>query len=277
MGGWLAQLNIEYTRHENRTVANFEHQGPLRLLKSLYPEGETICHNVLIHPPSGLVGGDTLDIQIHLRAQTHALLTTPGASRFYRSEQGIATQRVHARLADGARLEWLPLETLAYNGCDGLNQVLFELAPNSELLAWDITALGLPHANLPFETGQLWQHMEIPRVWLERGLLNAADKRLMDGPLGLGGMRCMATLVWACGENIKRDRKDQALTIAQDLLKDLPADVYAGVTAPHGQVLVVRVIAPVVEPAQIVMRSVWSAWRQALWKVGGTLPRIWAM
>jgi urease accessory protein len=277
MGGWLAQLNIEYTRHENRTVANFEHQGPLRLLKSLYPEGNTICHNVLVHPPSGLVGGDTLDIQIHLNDQAHALLTTPGASRFYRSEQGLATQRVHARLAEGARLEWLPLETLAYNGCDGLNQVQFELAPSSELFAWDMTALGLPHANLPFERGQLQQHMEIPGVWLERGLLNATDKRLMAGPLGLRGMRCMATLVWACGENIQRDRKDQALTIAHNLLENIPDGIYAGVTAPHGQVLVLRVIAPVVEPAQVVLRSVWSAWRQALWKVGGSSPRIWAM
>mgnify|MGYP000031099492 CR=1 FL=1 len=277
MSGWLAQLDIQYTRHQDRTVAHFSHQGPLRLLKSLYPEGDAICHNVLVHPPSGLVGGDTLDIQIHLDTHAHALLTTPGASRFYRSEQGLATQRVQARLGDGARLEWLPLETLAYNGCEGLNQVQFELAPTAELLAWDITALGLPHANLPFETGQLQQHMEIPGVWLERGLLSATDERLMNGPLGLRGMRCMATLVWACGEPIKRDRKEQALSIAQNALTHLPTDVYAGVTAPHGQVVVVRVIAPVVEPAQLVLRAIWSAWRQALWQVGGTLPRIWAM
>lgn len=277
MSGWLAELDIEYTRHQDRTVAHFSHQGPLRLLKSLYPEGDAICHNVLVHPPSGLVGGDTLNIQIHVDAQAHALLTTPGASRFYRSERGLASQRVQARLGDGARLEWLPLETLAYNGCDGLNQAVFELAPTAELLAWDITALGLPHANLPFDTGQLQQHMEIPGVWLERGLLRATDERLMNGPLGLRGMRCMATLVWACGETIQRDRKEQALGIAQDALTHLPADVYAGVTAPHGQVMVVRVIAPVVEPAQLVLRAVWSAWRQALWKVGDTLPRIWAM
>lgn len=211
MTGWQAHLTIDYTRASVRTVAKFEHEGPLRVLQSLYPEGDAVCHNVLVHPPSGLVGGDVLDIQVNLGANTHALLTTPGATRFYRSEQGLATQQVKAYVGDGARLEWLPLETIAYNGCHGLNHAVFDLAPSAEMMAWDITALGLPHADLPFEHGQLQQHMEVSGVWLERGLLDAQDTRLMNGPLGLAKQRCMATLVLACGADLPRERRELAL------------------------------------------------------------------
>jgi len=215
---WHASLQLDYTQEAGRSVARFLHQGPLRILQSLYPEGDAVCHNVLVHPPSGLVGGDTLDMQVTVGPGAHGLVTTPGATRFYRSEAGLATQQVHARLAAGARLEWLPLEAIAYNGCDGLNRAVFELAPGAELISWDITALGLPAADLPYVQGTFRQHLEIPGVWLERGTIQAADSRLMNSPLGLAGQRCMATLVFAAGSAIAAERSERALACARELL-----------------------------------------------------------
>ena len=277
MSGWQAHLKIDYARAGLRTVAKFEHVGPLRVLQSLYPEGDAVCHNVLVHPPSGLVGGDVLDIQLHLAAGTHALLTTPGATRFYRSEGGLATQRVKAQVAEGARLEWLPLETIAYNGCDGLNHVMFDLAPTAEMMAWDITALGLPNANLPFDRGQLQQHLEVKGVWLERGLIDAQDTRLMDGPLGLAKHRCLSTLVFACGADLPRERRDLALSLARALCEQTSAELVAGVTCPHPQLVVLRALSPLVEPAQNLLRETWAAWRRGLWAMGDSPPRIWSM
>ncbi len=277
MTGWQAHLTLDYTRAAERTVAKFAHKGPLRVLQSLYPEGDAVCHNVLVHPPSGLVGGDTLDIRLHVGENAHALLTTPGATRFYRSEHGLATQQLAAHVGDGARLEWLPLETIAYNGCHGLNHAVFDLAPTAEMMAWDITALGLPNANLPFERGQLQQHMEVRGVWLERGLLDAQDARLMDGPLGLAQHRCMATLVFACGTGLPRERRDVALALARECTAVAPAGLVAGVTSPHPRIVVLRTLSPLVEPAQTLLRSVWAAWRKGLWDMGDKPPRIWAM
>ncbi len=277
MTGWQANLTLDYTRAAERTVAKFAHEGPLRVLQSLYPEGDAVCHNVLVHPPSGLVGGDTLDIRLHVGENAHALLTTPGATRYYRSEHGLATQQVAAHVGDGARLEWLPLETIAYNGCHGLNHAVFDLAPTAEMMAWDITALGLPNANLPFERGQLQQHMEVRGVWLERGLLDAQDARLMDGPLGLAQHRCMATLVFACGADLSRERRDLALTLAREWTEAAPDGLVAGVTSPHPRIVVLRTLSPLVEPAQTLLRSVWAAWRKGLWDRGDKPPRIWAM
>ena len=277
MTGWLAQLQIDYTHNASRTTAKFAHRGPLRVLQSLYPEGDAVCHNVLVHPPSGLVGGDTLDITLNVGTHAHALLTTPGATRFYRSEQGLATQQLRAKVGDGARLEWLPLETIAYNGCHGLNHAVFDLAPTAEMMAWDITALGLPNANLPFERGQLQQHMEVSGAWLERGLLNAQDTRLMDGPLGLAKHRCMATLVLACGSDLSRERRDVSLALARELTELAPAGLVAGVTSPHPRIVVLRTLSPLVEPAQTLLRAVWAAWRRGMWGMSDVPPRIWSM
>ena len=274
---WIARLNLDYSLEAGRSVARFEHQGPLRILQSLYPEGDAVCHNVLVHPPSGLVGGDVLDMRVTVGRGAHGLVTTPGATRFYRSEAGLATQQVQVQLHDAARLEWLPLEALAYSGCDALNLARFTLAPTAELMAWDLTALGLPHAQQPFERGTFRQHLEIPGVWLERGTMAAEDERLMNSPLGLAGQRCMATLVFAAGSPIAADRAEAALEAARAAIEASPLRLQAGATQPHPQVIVLRVLAPVVEPAMQLLRPVWAAWRQALWGLPGTLPRLWSL
>ncbi len=272
---WHASLQLEYTLESERSVVRYQHKGPLRILQSLYPEGDSVCHNVLVHPPGGLVGGDTLDMQVTVGAGAHGLVTTPGATRFYRSVEGLATQQVHAQVAEGARLEWLPLEAIAYNACDALNRATFELAPGAEMMTWDITALGLPAADLPFEQGTFRQHMEIPGVWLERGSIHASDTRLMNSPLGLAGQRCMATLVFAAGSAIAAERSERALACARELLEASPLRMTAGATSPHPQVIVLRVLAPVTEPALQLLRQVWAAWRHAMWGLPGIVPRLW--
>ena len=90
---WHASLKLDYSREGGRSVARFAHDGPLRILQSLWPEGDAVCHNVLVHPPGGLVGGDTLDIDVSAAPGSHGLVTTPGATRFYRSEGEAAVQR----------------------------------------------------------------------------------------------------------------------------------------------------------------------------------------
>jgi urease accessory protein len=277
MTGWHAALQLDYQRKADRTDVMHTHNGPLRVLKSLYPEGPAICHTVLVHPPSGLVGGDRIDIRLTVHPKAHALVTTPGATRFYRTEKGLAAQEVVAKVSHDARLEWLPLETIAYNNCQGLNKVVFDIDAGGELIAWDITALGLPVASLPFAQGQLQQHMELKDVWLERGLLDASDQRLMSGPLGLANHRCTATLVFASGSDMTREKRDLALSLARDVVSSHGEGVVTGVTSPHPRVVVMRALSPLVEPTQTLFRAVWAAWRTGFWEIQNTQPRIWAM
>ncbi len=273
---WHAQLQLDYRLEGARTVARHQHEGPLRLLQSLYPEGEALCHNVLVHPPGGLVGGDTLDLHITAKGGAHGLITTPGATRFYRSSGSPAVQRTHIRLSDQARLEWLPMEAIAYNDCLAENHLTLDLGPQAEFMGWDVTAFGLPLANQPFEQGQFLQHIEVPGVWLERGLLKADDARLMNGPLGLAGARCMASLFFVAGSKLDKARKEQALELARDLIAAHGLSATAGATSPNPQVLVVRCLAPVVEPAMGLLRQIWGAWRAQLWRCGQNVPRLWS-
>jgi urease accessory protein len=273
---WHAKLNIDYQDESTRTVARHVHTGPLRVLQSLYPEGDAICHNVLVHPPGGLVGGDTLEMHISASGTAHGLITTPGATRFYRSAGEPALQRTRVHLRDRARLEWLPLEAIAYNACQAENHLSITLEAGAEFMGWDITAFGLPSAGLPFKEGQFLQHIEVPGVWLERGLLSAHDQHLMDGPMGLAGQRCMASLFFVSGSKITRARREAGLELARQVIDSHALGQMAGVTYPNEQVMVLRVLAPLVEPAVDLLRQVWQVWRQHYWQLPATVPRIWS-
>ncbi len=274
---WNATLALDYTRQGEKTVAHFRHSGPLRILQSLYPEGDGICHNVIVHPPGGLVGGDTLDLSFSAAAGSHGLITTPGATRFYRSAGEAALQRTQLKLEAGSRMEWLPLEAICYNGCLAENRLTMTLAPGAELIGWDITALGLPAANLPFESGSFCQHIEVPGVWLERAKLRASDSLLMNSPLGMAGHRCVSSLFFVAGNKLERNRRQLALDCAREVIEAHPLCTTAGATSPDGQVVVVRVLAPVVEPAIALLRQVWQSWRAQLWHMAPSMPRIWSM
>jgi urease accessory protein len=274
---WRADLKLDYTLESQRTVVRHLHQGPLRILQSLYPEGDQICHNVLVHPPGGLVGGDTLDIQVTVAEGAHGLVSTPGATRFYKSGGHPALQQVVAHLADNAKLEWLPLEAIAYNDCEATNRAIFNLAPSAELITWDVTALGLPSSDMAFTQGHFQQHLEIPGVWLERGNIRGEDTRWLNSPLGLAGSKCLASLVFASGSAIDSDRTTQALEAAREVIESHPLRLQAGITCAHPQVIVLRVMSPLVEPTMDLLKKVWAVWRHTLWALPSTPPRIWSV
>jgi urease accessory protein len=274
---WHARLELNYRMEGQRCVARYQHSGPLRILQNLYPEGDSVCHNVLVHPPGGLVGGDTLSLDIHVASGAHGLITTPGATRFYRSDGPLATQDTRLHLGEGARLEWLPLESICYDACQALNRLELNLAPTAQCLGWDVTALGLPHAQLPFRSGSLEQHLEMPGVWLERGTLRGDDLRLLDGPTGLDRNRCLATLFFVSGSAWSRADKEALLESARNVLQDHPLAGTAGATCPNPRTVVLRALSPTVEPAMQLLRLVRRAWRQHMWQVSAQDPRIWAM
>jgi urease accessory protein len=276
---WHGTLRLDYRSEElrgaPRTVLHDRHDGPLRVLTSLYPEAPSVCHNVLVHPPGGLVAGDELLIDVAVGERAHALVTTPGATRYYRSTGATATQRLHATVSEGARLEWLPLETIAYSGCIGENLMRFDLAPEAEMIGWDVLALGLPASNQAFERGRFTQMIDMPGRWLERGLLDASDTRLLDSPLGWAGHRVMGTLWFAAGSNLTSERRDGLLDTARNVARGNSLSASAGATAVHDGVVVMRALAPRVEPLMSLLTAVWEAWRHTAWSLAPCTPRVW--
>lgn len=279
---WHGHLTLDYRLDgaQQRTVAHDRHDGPLRVLQRLYPESPRICHQVLVHPPGGLVGGDVLNIDMSLGAGSHALITTPGATRFYRSTGPEALQTLVARVEDGARLEWLPLEAIAYRSCVATNRMRFELAPGGEMMGWDIVALGLPAAGEAFDDpahphGRFTQEIELPGVWLERGTVRASDALLLDSPLGWSGRRVMATLWLATGTALPRPRREALLDAARAAQATHSLARTAGSTSPNESTVIVRVLADRVEPAMSLLTQIWAAWRRLAWDLAPCAPRVW--
>lgn len=276
--GWHARLRLDYRRDAaGRCLGHAVHDGPLRVLKALYPEGPGVCHHVLVHPPAGLVGGDHLDVTLDLGAGSHALLTTPGATRWYRSLGPEAAQTVQVQVGAGARLEWLPLENLVYAGANARSALRVALADDAAMMGWEITALGLPAAGEPFSHGRLRQRLEIAGRWLDQATIDAADRRLLDSPLGLAGRRVMGTLWLASGTPPTRADVDAVLAVARDVLAEPgPGEVLAGVSAVQPGVIVVRALADRTEPLMQRLRAVRRAWRREVWALTGDEPRVWA-
>lgn len=272
---WPARLALTARREAEHTRLQARHDGPLRLLKTLYPEGPGLAHAVLVHPPGGLVGGDRLDVAIEVQADAHLLVTTPAATRFYRSVAGEAAQVVQAQVAPGATLEWVPLETLAYPGCEGRNEVRIELQAGARLLAGEVLGLGLPAAGQPFEQGRFLQHLEVCDQWLDRGVIDAQDRALLDGPCGLAGQRVLGTLLLAQAES--PSDLDTLLADSREALGALPLCGVTHLRGPRGSVLLARALGAEVEPVGLALRRLRGLWRQRVWGLGGDEPRLWAL
>jgi urease accessory protein len=214
-------------------------------------------------------------VDAHLGPGAHALITTPGATRFYRSDGPEALQRTCLSLDAGARLEWLPLEAIAHSGCAAENHLRLNLAAGAEAMGWDVLALGLPAAGQAFTAGWYRQHLEWPGVWLERARIAACDDLLLNSPLGWAGHRVLGTLWFACGQPLDAGRRDRLLDGARAPIAAHGLARSAAATSPQSSVIVVRVLASSVEPLMGLLSQVRGAWRQVAWGLSAHQPRIW--
>ncbi|MFZ1324585.1 MAG: urease accessory protein UreD [Candidatus Contendobacter sp.] len=199
--GWQARLTLDFRRDAGRTVlARCAHQGPLRVQRSFYPEGQSLCHVALLHPPGGVVGGDELRIDAILDPGSHALITTPAAGKFYRSAGPWALQSQRLTVAADAALEWLPQETIVYDGARVHALTRVELQGNARFLGWEIVCLGRPAAGERFTNGCYRQDFELWRdgepLYLERGRYDGGVP-VLNAAWGLQSQPVFATLVCA--------------------------------------------------------------------------------
>jgi urease accessory protein len=271
---WKAELELDYRLDGGRVRAVDRHHGPLRVLKALpLPQGLG-CEHVLVHPPGGLAAGDELRVRLHQGRGTRVRVTTPGATRLYRSTGAWAEQDVQIEVEDGALLEWLPLETLAYGGCRARSAVRARLQPGALMVGWDVACLGLPAAADEFAHGRFEQHLEVQGAWLERAVLDAQDQRLRRSPLGLDGQPVWASMWCASGSAWPESQRQALVEAAQGLAPGLQPRF--GVTSPGPQVVVVRALASRVEPVFDALRRVRHAWLPLLGHEVAGEPRVWS-
>jgi urease accessory protein len=255
---WKAELSLGFERTDGRTVlAHKRHDGPLVVQRALYPEGGDVCHAIVVHPPAGIAGGDELSLLVHSGSSARAQLTTPGAGKWYRSAGPWAAQKLSFDV-DGA-LEWLPQETIIFDGALADLSTEVRLSGDACYLGWEILCFGRSGSGERFARGTVRLSSRISKdgklVWLERGRIDGGGK-LMQSNAGLGGRTVCGTLV-AAGPNLAATRIDGlALTRLPD-------------------VLVARYLGDSSEEAKQLFARLWAALRPGLLGREACEPRIW--
>lgn len=266
--GWQARLRLGFEARERRTVLTERmRQGPLAVQRPFYPEGD-VCHVYLLHPPGGVVGGDMLDIEVQVAAGARALLTTPGATKFYRSAGLRARQTQRIVVEPGASLEWLPQENIFFAGAEAALDTRVELHGDARLALWEVQCLGRPAVCESFERGHIDSRLAIVRdgkpLVLDRLRVrpdNRARLSLMAG-LAVGG----TLLLSHAGEREIEACRDMLLASGTD---------YTGATLLE-DVLVVRYLGNSTEKARRLFSDIWQTLRPTTIGRAPSTPRIWA-
>ena len=269
MPRWDAHLLINLTHKLNRTIiAKRMHHGPLQIQKAFYPEGP-VCHLYLLHPPGGIVGGDTLDINITLNTHAQGLLTTPAATKFYRSNGAQSQQIVRLNVQANAALEWLPLETILFNATQANATTQIHLHSDASYIGWDIVCFGLPAAKESFSQGYFRQNYQIWRdnkpLVMERGNFTGGDA-IFQAHWGLANFPVMATLT-------ATPATQAILHTVRERVKN-PANALFSSTLIN-DVLVCRYLGQQAELAKTHFIKVWSVIRPSINNRPICIPRIW--
>ena len=269
--GWRASLSLGYRLSAGRTVlARREHRGPLRVQKALYPEGEAVCHTLLLHPPGGIAGGDALQVDLAADTGTHALITTPGATKWYRSAGMTARSDLALRIAAGAIVEWLPQESIVFEGAQARIASHVELAAGAHFIGMDIYCLGRTASGERFTRGALQLDTRITldgrTRWLEQARLDG-DSTLLQSSAGLAGAPVFGTLVCAGFD------ADNTLLAA---CRALPCEQGSGGVTRLPGLLVARYRGHCTQSARAWFVHLWSLLRPAIRGRAAQPPRIWA-
>ena len=264
---WQASLRLRFTDDAGTTrLTERAHSGPLRVQKPLYPEGARICHAIVVHPPGGVVGGDELCVDAAAGDAAHAFLTAPGATKWYRANGRVSRQRLLLSAGAGAAIEWMPQESIFFNGAQVELDQDIDLAPDASFIGCDIVCLGRRASGERFENGSIGQRLRIRRggklIWWEQGRITAGGA-MMGSPLGLDGASVCATLI--------------------GVGKPVPPALQAAMRAadPHlalsqvKSVFVARYLCDDSETARRAIVAVWQALRPHLLGCAAPVPRIW--
>ncbi|MDR2390220.1 MAG: urease accessory protein UreD [Planctomycetota bacterium] len=283
---WAAKLELGFIPGKGGTrLQRLAFEGPLRVQRIFHPEpaGQDArlsqpAHCYLLHPPGGLVGGDSLRINAEATPGAHALLTTPSAGKIYRTAPGASPQRQAIALAaNGGDIEWLPRETIVFSGARTELSLEIEISGGGRFLGWDVLTFGRPAGKLPFRAGMVLQAFRLERdgklLFAERLEFHAGDA-LAKGVFGLADS-VTAMSFWAVGAKGDDSAVREAAGRLRDRLAGLPpSDGRTGATCRNG-VLSARCLGNETGFAWETARLAWETVRPALLGRKTCPPRIW--
>lgn len=265
---WHAQLDLQLIAGADRTrMQPLRRFGPLSVQRAFYPEHDC-CHVYLLHPPGGVVGGDHLELNIQSDAKSHALITAPGANKFYQSAGDFAQFNQHLKLDQDASLEFLPHENIYFPGARVNAATRIDAHPDSRLFFWEKHCFGLPASQQLFNEGYITNQLQLR---IDNQLILNEKQRIDAGEIessaGLRGYAVAASLV------IAAPGLDQRMV---QICRDLPVTQgYAGVTQPDDRFIVIRYLGPDTQTLNRFFIALWEQCRSLVMQREPCHPRIW--
>lgn len=269
----IAELAFKH-RDGGTVLGELYQRAPLRVL--LPNTGEKgIATAAIVTTSGGLVGGDRLDVRIAAGVGTQALVTQQAAEKVYRTlaaESGVA---VTLEVARGGWLEWLPQETIVFEGGSIRRMTRAHVAEGGRLFAGEILVFGRRARGERFTRGLIHDAWEIRRkgrlVWCDAFRLHGDVDGTVASAACLAQAAAVATVVYVA------DAVGPALTLARQLADMITVEgVLVGVTAVGG-VLIARWLGYDARLLRAAFGAFWAAFRHRVAGLREVLPRLWSV
>lgn len=254
-------------------LAELWHHDPMRVLMPT-PIDDVLPHVVLLNTAGGLVGGDSLEVEIRVDARARALVTGQAAEKVYRSDGPEVTITNHLAVGEDGWLEWMPQEAILFDRARLRRRLSIDLAAGARCIAGEMIVFGRAAHGETIAGGLLRDRWEIRAggrlLWAESLQLDEMNAAALRTPFAFDGARAVATLVHA--------GPDAATLLApvRAALEAGSGDAEAGMAATClGGILLIRGVAA--DPRTL-RRGMAACWRLLRAQAGGLpplLPRLW--
>jgi urease accessory protein len=194
------RLDLSFAKGGNATVlAGLYQQSPSRVLFPRPPAGEPPLA-VLVNTSGGMAGGDRASVAVSIGAGAAATVTTQAAEKIYRSLGPDTRVDTRLEVGDAGQLEWLPQETILFDGASVDRHLDVTIAESGRLLACETLVFGRAARGETMRRGKVRESWRIERggrlAWVDRLGLSGDIAARLDG-MGFGGARALATALYA--------------------------------------------------------------------------------
>lgn len=286
---WRADLELILSNNMRGTrLTRNRHTGPLYVQKPFYPEGRDCAHIYLLHPPGGLVSGDALTVDVTLKQNTHAVITTPGAARMYKARKAspVQKQKNYFQVHDNAVLEWFPMEAIVYNGAAAELETTIALGDDSQCMAWEITCFGLSASEEPFNQGYFKQAYRIEKkglpVFIDRLDYHAENRTLFESKAGMQANTVSGFFIAGpFSEDTNTEKKECIADESRELIKSMNSIASDNLVSQLSvtwvdDFCVVRYLGQSAYTCRQAFTLLWKQLRPELISKEAVEPRIWA-
>tara|TARA_R110000737_G_scaffold346257_1_gene375815 strand:+ start:199 stop:1074 length:876 start_codon:yes stop_codon:yes gene_type:complete len=266
-----AEIGVVAMDGETR-LSHLYQSDPCRVLFPRPPSNGPF-EGAIVTTSGGLVGGDRLRFAVTARADSSACITSQAAEKIYRSTG--ATTEIDIRLTAerGAVLEWMPQETIVFDGARLRRNTRIDAASGSKLLAGEIVVFGRIAHGETFTKGLLHDGWRIYRddalIWADALHLDGDIAGTIAAPMTFGGATASATLLYIA------DDAEERRAAVREMMDTISGDFCRVAASCIGPILIMRFLGPDAAQVRQAYSRLWALVRSEILNFPAALPRVW--